>query len=196
MMNLENFLNMTPRQTANSLRARSDESKQKAVETLKKRWSDPAFREGIAQQHRQYWANRVSPMKGKKGHANKTSRAVVTPLGQFGSGLEAARAHQVSGMCIRYRIINGWEGYGYLNDAKDGNDSINSEVDYHELTQGNSKIMQLKNVKRRRIIEIQTPLGRFDSIKSAAKALGYSSSYTLFNRFKADPDNYYRIYTA
>jgi hypothetical protein len=177
-MDLETFLTLSPRQVSNSTRLRSQSSKDKAIATLKERWAQNDFREQQADMLRDYWSSHDAPMKGKYGALNKTSRPVVTPLGEFGSGLEAAKAHKVTSVTIRYRIQRLWPGYAYLDEPP---------------------AWILKRAKaptkpRRRILEIVTPLGRFPSMGEASRMHGYKGVYTLFNRFKADPANYYRVY--
>lgn len=178
MMDLEKFLTLAPTQARNSLRVRSQESKDKAKATLRENWLRQGYREKQAAMLRDYWSSCDSPMKGKRGALNKTSRAVVTPFGEFGSGSEAARVLGITSAGIRYRILRGWTGYSYVDPPPDW---------IVEL--------ELKRRKpRQQILEVVTPLGRFSSMKEASVAHGYKGIYTLFNRFKVDPANYYRVY--
>ena len=112
-MKIEDFLEMSPRQAANSIRPRSRESKDKAINSLKILWADKNRRECHSQMLLKYWTGKVGSMKGVSGYKNKTSKAVITPLGSFGSGLQAAKALGITSVGVRYRILAGWNGYGY-----------------------------------------------------------------------------------
>ena len=171
-MNLENFLQYSPRQVVNSMRQRQSTSKDKAKATLKRRWENPAVREEHSARLRAYWEGRPGPMKGRTGFENRTSRAVVTPSGVFGSGLEAARALGVTAVSIRYRILKGWAGYGYLGDEiNDG--SKHREPGWN--SKANAKPKPPKHFDRR-FTPVKTPLGEYDKIGIAARELNVIAS--------------------
>jgi len=171
-MDLEKFLELSPRQACNAMRLRRQESLDKAKATLKRRWENPAVREEHSARLRAYWKGKSGSMKGRTGFENRTSRPVVTPLGVFGSGLEAGRALDVTAVSIRYRIISGWEGYGYLGEEiNDGSK--------HRKPGWNSKVkVKLEPQRRfdRRFTPVKTPLGEYDKIRVAARELNVSAS--------------------
>ncbi len=171
-MDLEKFLEFSPRQVCNSMRSRRQESLEKARATLKRRWENPAVREEHSARLRAYWKDHPGSMKGRTGFAHGTSRAVVTPLGVFGSGLEAARALGVTSVGVRYRILSGWAGYGYLGEEiNDGSK--------HRKPGWNSKAKaKLTPTRRfdRRFTPVKTPLGEYDQIGMAARDLNVWAS--------------------
>ena len=124
-------------------------------------------------------------MKGRTGFAHGSSRAVVTPLGIFGSGLEAARALGLTSVGVRYRILSGWAGYGYLGEEiNDGSK--------HRRPGWNSKAKaKLTPTKRfdRRFTPVKTPLGEYDQIGIAARELNVQA-YTIRKRIERGVPGY------
>jgi len=184
-MDLEKFLELSPRQVCNAMRLRRQESLDKAKATLKRRWENPAVREEHSARLRAYWKGKSGPMKGRTGFENRTSRPVVTPLGVFGSGLEAGRALGVTSVSIRYRIISGWEGYGYLGEE------INDGSEYRKLSRARNALAQRKKQKHfdRRFTPVKTPLGEYDQIGIAARELNVQA-YTIRKRIQRGVPGY------
>jgi hypothetical protein len=184
-MNLEKFLEMSPKQASNSLRPRDEKSLDKARDTLKRKWQDPEVKAAHSQRLRAYWKGRDGSMKGRTGFANKTSRPVVTPMGVFGSGLEAGRALGINSVSVRYRILKGWAGYGYLGEE------INDGSQFRKLSREKKALAKPKPKKEidRRFSPVRTPLGDFDRLRAAAKALSVDST-TLRDRIKRGVPGY------
>jgi hypothetical protein len=167
------------------MRSRSQESLDKAKATLKRRWEDPALREELSARLRAYWKGRPGPMKGRTGFQNRTSRAVVTPLGVFGSGLEAARALGITSVSVRYRIVSGCAGYGYLGEE------INDGSRHRKLSRERRALAELKKQKNfdRRFTPVKTPLGEYDQIGIAARELNVQA-YTIRKRIERGVPGY------
>ena len=178
-MKIENFLAMSPRQAANSIRIRSRESKDKAINSLKILWADEHRRECHSQLLLKYWKGKVGSMKGVSGFKNKTSKAVVTPIGSFGSGLQAAKALGITSVGLRYRILAGWKGYGYEGS------SVNDGSKHRPPGTASKERAKIKTPKKDgRKKSIQTPLGVFNSMQEAAIAHGFKDAQPLYVRLK------------
>lgn len=187
-MKIEDFIEMSPRQAANSIRVRSKKSRDKAVNSLKILWADEHKRESHSKMLLKYWTGKVGSMKGVSGYKNKTSKAVVTPIGTFGSGLEAAKALGITSVGVKYRILAGWKGYGYEGS------SVNDGSKHRPPGTASKERAKIKAPKRDgRKKSIQTPLGVFNSMQEAAIAHGFKDAQPLYVRLKRKGSGFHRF---
>jgi transposase-like protein len=109
------------------------------------------------------------------GENSVLSRAVITPLGKFGSVREAARAHGISSAVI---------------SKKCKSKLIANKAFYYE---GNVKeVFEDDKRGKHASLAIMTPMGLFSSVREAAQAFGVYHS-TISKWFKTKPDQFYKI---
>ena len=99
---------------------------------------------------------------------------VVTPLGQFDSRNDAARAHGVDAVTISNWVIKEKPGFHYVRDK----DKAKMQLDKEKMK--NKLANQISRARHRAVI---TPEGEFRSMLAAAQALGIDRS-TLSERIK------------
>lgn len=187
-MKIERFLEMSPRQAANAIRIRSKVSKDKAFNSLKILWADEQRRERHSQMLLKYWTGKVGSMKGVSGYKNKTSKAVITPIGSFGSGLQAAKALGITSVALRHRILAGWKSYGYEGSP------VNDGSKHRPPGTASKERAKIKIPKKDgRKKSIQTPLGVFNSMQEAAIAHGFKDAQPLFVRLKREGSGFRRL---
>jgi hypothetical protein len=112
-------------------------------------------------------------------HAGLTVRC-VTPLGEFNSRADAAKAHGVDPVSISNWIFSGRPGFSYL-DQKD--------IDKCEEEKEKRLEAKALKVNRKKDRPVRTPIGDFPSIFSAAKKIGIDRS-TLSDRIKRKWEGY------
>lgn len=111
--------------------------------------------------------------------ASKNQRAVITPLGEFTSVSLAGKAHGISDDALRRRLYNlACPEYRYaIPEPQD-----EAKNYFKELTRGFDKTS----------VKVQTPLGIFNSIKSAAAAHNITIA-ALQHKFYKNKTEYFRI---
>ncbi len=163
---IEELIALSPHQFAGASRVITDAQREKMRESSKRYWSLPHSRSRHSELMsilKKDWSWNGT----RAGGQNPKARPVVTPLGEFGSVAEAAKAFGLTSEGIRHRIMHKWPGYAFKGQ---------------EVYQGPKRYNRCYRW-------VLTPDGKFFTLVAAAKALGVTT-VTIRDRIKRNVPGY------